>query len=81
MIPVIPMESLTQWINAQVTDASNTLKNLATLGLMIVILVVGIKNKLAFGKILAVMIAGGLIMWAAFYGGMEMLAKLFQAQG
>lgn len=81
LIPLIPMETFTEWMNRQINDVTNVLKGIISLAAIIGITIAVCKDKFSVAKLVVTALTVSAFLWLALYGGIETIAKLFQAQG
>lgn len=68
------------WFNGLVGDATGALRGVISLAAIVGILIVGVKTRWAVASLVVTGVAAALVVWLASFGGLELIAGMFQQQ-
>lgn len=80
LVGMVPMQSFTDWVNAQSKSAQQTLNVVIGVGLTVMFAYGVFKAKFAIAAILTGLLGAGLVWWVVNQGGIAFVANLFNDQ-
>ena len=79
-VGVMPMQTIVEWLNTQLTDAKTVLVTFASVAILALTVVRLIKSGFAVSAMIMVGVVAALALWLTAGGGIDTISALFGEQ-